>query len=88
MTDKKEYKCELCGKIYTEYKHKDTCSKECSDNLKKQRIVESISHKYGTRNCKKCGTEFLVKNSNQYFCNRTVTRICEWCGKECKYALS
>jgi len=79
--------CPQCGKTfyvfpsrYSGKKEKKYCSKEC--------MIESH---YTVRRCRQCGREFRVrKGDKSKYCSKecriksrikTVTKLCEWCGK-------
>lgn len=76
--------CAICGKpmdrICTLAAQKETCSKECNNELIKRRQAES-AHKL-TKKCKFCGKEFIPNSYMNQYCNYPHYINCEVCGKQ------
>lgn len=76
--------CAVCGKpmdrICTFAYQKETCSKECNNELIKRRQMES-AHKL-TKKCKLCGKEFIPNSYMDEYCYDKHYKKCEVCGKE------
>lgn len=85
----KTHTCELCGSKYLK-KESDInsdkyCSSKCKSDAREKKKQEAILKK--TKQCKKCGNDFVANSNLQEYCSkecRTITRVCEQCGNEFK----
>jgi len=80
-------RCKLCQKFYYPIR-KD--QKYCPRCRKKKNYYKKVEHQEAT--CKKCGSQFIAKRSDQVFCStecrmtyhfpkQIKNRICRRCGK-------
>ncbi len=83
----KEFKCEVCGKLFSGYGNRRFCSKSCSSKITN---LSEKRKKDRKRICECCGKEFEYKNSNknQKYCSlscinqKNRTQYCLNCNKE------
>lgn len=72
-------KCVICGQEF-EYKHlsdkKQCCSRKCSAELRKQKIVSE------ERICKYCGNKFTSTSNTAKYCAGPHFKKCIVCGKD------
>lgn len=84
-----QYKCKYCNKKYikedSDIKSIHYCSRECKEKENEKRKQETILEK--TKQCKKCGNDFVAHSNLQEYCSkecRTIILVCKQCGKEFK----